>query len=142
MTTGNAYSSYKKQSVTTMTNMDIVVRLYDECERQMNRALFFIGSKDFENTNNALMKAVDIVSALRSVLDLEIDVGRNLDSLYVFFTQELIEANMKKDADKINSLLPLISDLKDAFVQISKMPKEQINIQAIQNTAQGGAAAM
>jgi len=132
---GNAYSAYKKQTITTLTPMEIVVKLYDECERQMNRALHFIENKDYENTNNALMKSIEIVGALRSVLDMDIPMGKDLDALYEFFTRELVAANLKKDAEKIRTLLPMIAELKDAFTQISKMPKDQIMMQATQNAA-------
>ena len=44
----NAYSAYKKQSLTTLTPMEIVVKLYDEAERQMNRAIYYIGEKNYE----------------------------------------------------------------------------------------------
>jgi flagellar protein FliS len=132
---GNAYTSYKKQSITTLTPMEIVVKLYDECERQMNRAVHFINNKDYENTNTALTKAIEIIGALRSVLDMALPMGKDLDSLYEFFTRELIAANIKKDAEKLGILLPMIGELKDAFSQVSKMPKEQINLQAAQNAA-------
>jgi len=132
---GNAYSNYKRQTVTTLTPMEIVVKLYDECERQMNRAVYFIENKDYESTNTALMKAIEIVGALRSVLDMALPMGKDLDALYEFFTRELVAANLKKDADKVNTLLPMIGELKDAFTQVSKMPKEQINMQAMQNSA-------
>ena len=132
---GNAYSNYKKQTITTLTPMEIVVKLYDECERQMNRAVHFIGNSDFESTNTALMKSIEIVGALRSVLDMSLPMGKDLDALYEFFTRELVTANLKKDAAKVKTLLPLIGDLKDAFTQVSKMPKEQIHMQAAQNAA-------
>jgi flagellar protein FliS len=135
MVMGNAYTSYKKQSVLTMTPMEIVVKLYDECERQMNRAVHFIGNKDYENTNAALMKSIEIIGALRSVLDMALPMGKDLDALYEYFTRELISANLKKDAEKVKTLLPMIGELKDAFSQISKMPKEQISLQAANNAA-------
>jgi flagellar protein FliS len=139
MIPGNVYSNYKKQAVTTLTPMDIVIKLYDECERQLNRALFFLGNKDLENTNASLSKSIEIVGALRSVLDLDLPIGRDLDSLYEYFMRELIEANLKKNAEKVKEMLPMIAELKDAFLQISKMSKEQIVVQEMQNA---GALAM
>jgi flagellar protein FliS len=142
MVSKNAYSSYKKQSVTTLTPMEIVVKLYDECERQMNRAVHFIDNKDYENANAGLLKAIEIVGALRSVLDLDIQMGKDLDSLYEYFTRELLSANMKKDTEKVKLLLPMVGELRDAFTQVSKMPKEQINLQAAQNSAASVPVAM
>lgn len=119
----NAYSAYKKQSLTTLTPMEIVVKLYDEAERQMNRAIFYIGEKNYESSNNCLKKTQDIVNALRSVLDMDIPISKNLDSLYEFFNRQLIEANIKKDVEIIKELLPMFADLKDAFSQIANAPK-------------------
>jgi flagellar protein FliS len=115
--------------------MDIVIKLYDECERQLNRGIFFMIKKDLENSTASLSKAIEIVSALRSVLDLDLPIGKDLDSLYEYFMRELVDANLKKDSEKIKTLLPMIGDLKDAFQQISRMPKEQIILQEMQNAA-------
>ena len=125
----NAYSAYKKQSISTMTPMEIVVKLYSETERQLNRAIYFIEQNDFENANHALVKSQDIVNALRSVLDMDIPMSKNLDSLYDYFNREVLEANMKKDTEIIKTILPMISELKDAFTQVAAMPKEQMEAQ-------------
>jgi len=132
---GNAYASYKKQSITTLTPMEIVVKLYDECEKQMNRAVHFIESKDFESTNNALMKSIEIVGALRSVLDMSIPMSKDLDSLYEYFTRELVAANLKKDAEMLKTMLPMMGELKEAFSQIAKMPREQLGMPPLQSAA-------
>lgn len=125
----NAYSAYKKQSITTMTPMEIVVKLYSETERQLNRAIYFIEQNDFENANHALVKSQDIVNALRSVLDMDIPMSKNLDSLYDYFNREILAANMKKDTEIIKTILPMIGELKDAFTQVAAMPKEQMEAQ-------------
>lgn len=125
----NAYSAYKKQSISTMTPMEIVVKLYSETERQLNRAIYFIEQNDFENANHALVKSQDIVNALRSVLDMDIPMSKNLDSLYDYFNREILEANMKKDTEIIKTILPMIGELKDAFTQVAAMPKEQMEAQ-------------
>lgn len=128
----NPYAAYKKQSVTTMTPMEIVVKLYSETERELNRAIVFIDQKDFESTNKALSKSLDLIGALRSVLDIELPIGQNLDALYAFFEKQIIAANMKKDKSIIESLLPMIAELKDAFTQVSAMSKEDIAAQELQ----------
>ncbi len=129
----NPYSAYKKQSVTTMTPMEIVVKLYSETERELNRAVMFIEQKKIEDANNALNKSLDLIGALRSVLDLSLPIGQNLESLYAYFEKQIIAANMKKDAEIVKELLPMIAELKDAFTQVSAMSKEQIAAQDVQN---------
>lgn len=129
-----AYAAYKKQSVTTMTPVEIVVKLYDECERQLNRGIHFMEIKDYSATNTAMMKAMDVVNALQSVLNMSIPISSNLNSLYDFFNREILSANMKKDPGKVKAILPMIAELKDAFVQVSHMTNDQI---AAQGQGQG-----
>jgi flagellar protein FliS len=122
----NPYSTaYKKQSVTTMTPIEVVIKLYDECERQLSRAINFINNKKYSDAHNSLDASAAIVEALRSVLDMEVgEISQNLDSLYAFFYKQIIQADMKKDISIIESVIPQMAELKDAFVQISKMPRE------------------
>ena len=100
----NPYAAYKKQSVTTMTPIEIVVKLYSETERELNRAVMFIDQKDYESTNKALTKSGDLINALRSVLDVKLPIGQNLDALYSFFEKQIVTANMKKDREIVQSL--------------------------------------
>lgn len=129
----NPYAAYKKQSVTTATPMEIVVKLYGEAERQLNRAIVFIDKKDYESANNALSKAQDVIDALRSVLDINLPIGQNLDALYIYFNKQIIMANAKKDTGMIKELLPMIGELKDAFTQVSTMSKDEIAAQSLHN---------
>ncbi len=123
----NAYSAYKKQSLSTLTPMEIVVKLYDEADRQMNRSIVFIENKNYAEANKALQKTQDIVNALRSVLDMSIEMSKNLDSLYDYFNRQLITANVKKDITIINELIPMFKELRDAFSQVANMPRSEMN---------------
>lgn len=120
----NPYASYKRQAVSTMTPIELVVKIYDECERQLNRSVHFIESKDYEKAHNALDKTGQLINSLRSVLDMSVtEISGNLDSLYEYFFKQIMLADAKKDVDMIKELLPQIGELKDAFAQISKLPK-------------------
>lgn len=128
----NPYATYKKQSVTTMTPIEIVIKLYSETERELNRAVVFIEEKNFESANKSLSKSVDLIAALRSVLDVSLPIGKNLDAIYDFLEKQIIAANMKKDTEIVKSLLPMVAELKDAFTQIGAMSKDEIAAQALQ----------
>lgn len=92
----NPYAAYKKQSVTTMTPIEIVIKLYSETERELNRSVVFIKEKNYESANNALNKSVDLIAALRSVLDVNLPIGKNLDAIYGFLEKQIIAANVKR----------------------------------------------
>ena len=122
----NAYSAYKKQSISTLTPMEIVVKLYDEAEKQINIAIVSMDGKNYETANKCLQKSQDIVNALRSVLDMSIPISTQLDALYDFFNRQLIAANVKKDTQILKELLPMLAELRDAFSQVANMPKTQV----------------
>ena len=128
----NPYAAYIKQSVTTMTPIEIVIKLYSETERELNRSVVFIKEKNYESANNALNKSVDLIAALRSVLDVNLPIGKNLDAIYGFLEKQIIAANVKKDVEIVNSLLPMVAELKDAFTQIGAMSKDEIAAQSLQ----------
>ena len=48
------------------------------------------------------------------------EVITNLASLYYFFMEQLIKANVHKDTEILKSLIPFFADLKDAFATISR----------------------
>ncbi len=126
----NPYSAYKKQSVTTMTPVEVVIKLYSETERQLAIAVNAIeDTKDVKKAHNSLIKAQELLGALRGALDMNIPVSSNLDQLYDFFQRTAEQANLHKDATEVKKIIPMIAELRDAFTQISQMTKEEIEAQ-------------
>lgn len=129
----NPYAAYKKQSVTTMTPVEVVIKLYSETERQLAIGVSAIEEKDIMKAHNSLVKAQELLGALRGALDMDIPISKNLDQLYDFFQRTAEKANMRKDAataEEVKKIIPMIADLRDAFTQISQMTKEEIEAQA------------
>lgn len=129
----NPYSAYKKQSVSTMTPVEVVIKLYSETERQLAIGISAIESKDIKKAHEALMKAQELIGALRGSLDKDVPISKNLDQLYDFFQRSAANANLNKDAEhdeELKKIIPMIADLRDAFTQISQMTKEEIEAQA------------
>ncbi len=128
----NPYSAYKKQSVTTMTPVEVIIKLYSETERQLAIGVNAIKEKDILKAHNSLVKAQELLGALRGALDMNIPISKNLDDLYEFFQRTAEQANMKKDeatAAEVEKIIPMIAELRDAFTQISQMTKEEIEAQ-------------
>ena len=130
----NPYSAYKKQSVQTMTPVEVVIKLYSEIERQLAIGVSSVEeTKDYAKANAAFIKAQECLDALRSALDMSVPISHNLEALYVFFENEAVKANIKKDCTEIKKIIPMIGELRDAFTQISQMTKEEIEAQAKAN---------
>ena len=129
----NPYAQYKKQSVTTMTPVEVVIKLYSEIERQLAIGIKGVEDKDYAKSNAAFIKAQDCIDALREALDMSVPISQNLESLYIFFYKEMVKANVSKDCTEIKKIIPMIGELRDAFTQISQMTREEIEAQAKAN---------
>ena len=76
----NPYSAYKKQSVTTMTPVEVVIKLYSETERQLAIGVNAIRTKEIKKAHESLMKAQELLGALRGSLDMDVPVSKRQTS--------------------------------------------------------------
>lgn len=133
----NPYAQYKKQSVETMTPVEIVIKLYSEIEKQCAIGMDFVEKKNFAKSNEAFLKAEDCIIALRETLDMSIPISQNLDDLYIFFYNTIVKANISKDLTDLKKVVPMITELRDAWTQISQMTREEIEAQDKANKKKG-----
>ncbi|WP_028974725.1 flagellar export chaperone FliS [Spirochaeta cellobiosiphila] len=119
----NALNAYKQTKVKTAGQGKLIVMLYDEAIRQMDKAVELLESesKSFDKVNAAIIKAQDVFTELMVGLDFEKggDIANNLLNLYMFFNQELVSANIEKNSGKIKHICKMATDLRSAWDQIS-----------------------
>lgn len=125
MQLANPYQQYKEQSLATLTPGEILVKLYEELTKQLMLAKIKIEAKDFGAVNNALTKSQTIVNTLASSLDMRYPISKELRDMYVFISQHLLQANLKKDAKMVEECIPLVKDLRDAFEQADRISRKQ-----------------
>jgi flagellar protein FliS len=102
--------------------------LYDEAVRQLDMGLELLalnlsGKKDpgrIEKISKSILKTQEIITELMVSLDFEQggEIARNLFSLYTWFNQELLEANIAHDAKRITVVRSMISELRGAWNEI------------------------
>ncbi|MFV0498295.1 MAG: flagellar export chaperone FliS [Candidatus Fimivivens sp.] len=119
----NPYNKYAAQSVMTMTNGEMLTRLYEAVILNMNLAIKGISQKDIAATNLSLQKAQKILNYLTVTLDRQYPISNNLAALYDFFNRQLITANVKKNSSLIEEIVPMVEELRDAFVQGDKLSR-------------------
>ncbi len=102
--------------------------LYDGAIKQIDIAIDLIdkGPKHYDKTNNAIIKAQDIVTELMVSLDFEKggDIAKNLFSLYMFFNQQMVNANISKDKELLERIRKLISDLRETWGEVINKGKK------------------
>lgn len=116
----NPYRQYQEQSIMTMTQGELVVKLYEGCLKQLNAAVYFLDASQFDKSNTALQKAQRIVNYLDASLDMNYEVSENLHALYDYFERQIISANIKKNPEPIREIIPMIDGLRDSFKQAEK----------------------
>ena len=113
---------YVGDSVATASPARLVTMLYDRLVRDLVTAEAALAAADLEAANNNLIHAQEIVWELAAGLDpTRWSGGPALAALYQFMLAELLEANVKKDADKVVSVRNLVEPLADAWRQAAEL---------------------
>jgi flagellar protein FliS len=130
----NALSAYRETRIKTASQGQLIVMLYDKAVQHLDRGLELMemnskGKKDpgkIEEINKSILKAQEIITELSVSLDFEQggEIAKNLFSLYTWFNQELLEANIKQDSRRAVIVRNLLGELKAAWNEIvSKTPE-------------------
>jgi len=117
----NAAAVYKETNVTTQTSGRLVVMLYEGAIGFLKRAQICIENHDLAGKNQAISRARDIIFELNASLNLEVGghVAQNLRSLYNFIWRYLSDANIKNDAQMLQKVINMLSELGDAWRKIA-----------------------
>lgn len=123
MTMNNPYQQYKQQSVMSMTPGEMLTTLYDGAIKEIELAKTAFAKNDLTEINTHLQKVQAIFRHLRSTLDFNIEISKNLDSLYDYFITTAINANIKKDSSELENLIQLITELRDTYIQADRIAR-------------------
>ena len=125
----NSYQQYVRHDVMMATPMDLVVMLYTGCIKRLRLSQMAISKNDNETANNNLQKAQDIVVELIAGLDLQYGIARELMAIYEFVHRQIIRINASKDASMIDPVVEIMSNLRDAWLQVQKENKSTAQIE-------------
>jgi flagellar protein FliS len=134
----NALSTYKETRIKTASQGQLIIMLYDEAIKQLDRAVELLslnstGKKNpgrIEQVGKAVMKTEEIITELMVSLDFEQggEISKNLFSLYTWFNRELLEANIKQDMERVRAVRNMIDELRAAWQEIvAKNAAETVN---------------
>lgn len=115
MALNNPYAKYKEQSVNTATPEELTLMLYDGCIKFINIAKIAIEEKDFQSAHKNIIKAEDILTEFIITLNMDYEISKNLKELYVFYYNLLVEANLKKDIQKLEQVKEFVVDIRNTW---------------------------
>jgi len=118
----NKLSAYRETHIKTASQGKIIIMLYDESLRQLDTAIHLLknNTREYDKVNSAILRAQDMVTELMVSLDFEKggDIAQGLYSLYMFFNQHMMQANMKKDVDMLSTVRGQLNELRTAWDQV------------------------
>ena len=121
----NAAEAYKRQQVLTATPEALTLMLYNGALRFMTEGREAIEKKDYEEANNSLQKAQNIITEFRVTLNMEYEIAHQLLPLYNYVYDRLVEANMKSDLTQLDEAKNIITELRDAWAQAMKKARAE-----------------
>ena len=112
----NAYQVYRQTQVSTASQGKLLLMLFDGAIRFGNQALESMKQGEIELAHTKLLRAQDIVNELIFALNLDLgEIASNLEQLYGYINDLLIQANIKKDPAKVEQALEMLSELRETW---------------------------
>ena len=129
MSYNNAISTYRETRVKTASQGQLIIMLYEEAVKQLDKALELLGfdkpgkrnPANIEKISKSILKAQEIITELTVSLDFEQggDIAKNLFSLYTWFNKELLESNISHDVRRITQIRNQLNELRSAWAEVA-----------------------
>ena len=123
MAYNNAANAYKNNRVTTASPAELTLMLYEGAVKFANIAVIALEKKDYETVNTNIQKCRAIVVELMTTLNFKYEVANDFKRLYDYIFSLLVEANLHKDIDTLNTALDELRSLRDIWKEIMKTTK-------------------
>lgn len=119
------------------TPQEITGLLYEACLNHLEEAKEEIEKNNMLDANRKLQKSNDILYRLGAGLNYESGIiAEQLDALYNYAANRLIEANIEKNTDKIDEVISLLVPIIEAWQEtISKKQELRSQMAAFKHQA-------
>ena len=120
----NGYNVYKNNSVNYASKEQLLLMLVEGAVKFCKIGRQAILDKDIKKSPDALIRTQDIFSELMVSLDTKQgEWAVQLFRVYDFIKEKLIEANMTKNLEIIDEILPLVEDINETWKEAYKRSK-------------------
>lgn len=125
MYANNAYKAYKNNSVNHASKEQLLLMLLDGAVKFAKMGRQAIIDKKIQRAHESLTRTQDIFYELMATLDVNAggDWTKHLMGIYEFITKRLSDANMKKDVEVMNEVIPLIENIRDTWYEAEKISR-------------------
>src|SRR5699024_5355330 len=119
--------AYQNNAITTASGPQLTLMLYNGCIKFINQGIKALNEENFEQKNENIQKAQDIVQELMLTLNREVELTNQLLPLYEYIHHQLQQGNIKNDVEPLNEALEFVSDFRDTWKEaiLKAAPKKQ-----------------
>jgi flagellar protein FliS len=123
---GNAYNVYKNNSINYASKEQLLLMLVDGAVKFSKIARQAIIDKDIQKSHDNIVKTQNIFYELMATLHVNQggEWAHQLMSIYDFIVRRLTDANIKKDLDSMDEVIPLIENIRDTWHEAYKISKK------------------
>ncbi|ABB37920.1 flagellar protein FliS [Oleidesulfovibrio alaskensis G20] len=120
-----AAHAYFQTQVSTTSQGQLLLMLYDGAIKFLNQAKDKIAQRDYAAKGILISKALDVINELDGSLNPEQgpELAENLHKLYFYCSTRLLNANLKMDVTLIDEVIRILSGLRSAYAQIMDTPE-------------------
>ena len=116
-----ASRSYRQTNFLSADPLKLVRMCYEGAIGSLKVSRDAYIARDYEAKGKALVRTLDIVHELNASLDMEKggDIAKNLRALYLYMTQTLVEADLKRDLKVFDTVIHMLEELESAWQELA-----------------------
>lgn len=117
----DSYLNVKKSELKEdKSSYEIVSMLLQGIIDKVSMAIFYIKSGDIAKKGECLGVAISIIEVLKHSLDKNTggELAENLENLYIFSLDEIINANIDNSTEKLDNVLAVVQNIKSGWDNI------------------------
>ena len=116
---------YREREVLSASPEKLIVIMFDHILVNLRRGRLAIEAGNIEQRAQALGKAREAVMELMMSMDVDQggEVANNLCALYAFVVREILEVGRTRDVSRLDGVVKIVNNLREAFAAIAADPK-------------------
>lgn len=121
----NAYSQYNNNKILTASPAELTLMLYEGAIKFCNIAEVAVEQKDVPKAHVNIVKAQRIIDYLRQTLDMKYEVAQDFERMYVYLSERLVTANLKKDKAVLEEVNTHLHSIRDTWKEVMRINREK-----------------
>ena len=125
MLKNNVYAAYANNKIMTASKAELTLLLYEGAIKFCNFAILAIEQNDIQKAHTNIVKVEKIIEEFQATLDHKYPIAKDFDNVYNYLHQQLIQANIKKDADILKEVLGHLRTMRDTWKEVMQLNTPQ-----------------